>query len=302
MSGKSKGTIDWIKNKISRLAISSKALEDNLRQTDIAMSEPTPIYADVNDGSVYKGLINGVVTKEVEMIRAKMYNVLDRIDEMKLTIVGYEDQLNEDGSPILDEDGDTVKLPIINTSKRDFSSTLKRVSKNPDIDYELIYVINNTNTAVGMDGDEFVNSGEFKFELNYNETPRYIIEKYIVKAHIYKINDLKSYIEFFFYDIDDGYDVLRKSFTRNLIKSIDDDKVNTIIDFNEFGFISDTQDLGVKSLRIFLYENIEMVKSYRRNGFVVVGFDVNNKIVEYPVKDKYKSEELEVLYQKKADK
>lgn len=289
--------IDWIKNKLARMAIATSSIEKNLMSQNEFISTQTAIYADVNEGNMFKGLVNGEVTREVEMIRAQMYRIMEAADELSLNIVGYET------GPDL-ETGEIVTIPIFKPTKKNRTSAVKRIKTDEfDNEHSLRYVINNQD--LGLDSvegfEDHDSKSNFSFEFTYNETPRFSLETHLKKINIREIDESESILEMYYNEFDDDYNVSSKNFTRNLLKLFDNDKkVDTITEFKEIGFITTNKDFGCGEMRGFMYKNPVFIRQLRFNGSIVVKYKVTNVMVEFPVADKYKNQELEQLYAEKA--
>ncbi len=289
--------IDWIKNKLMRLAVSTSTVEQTLH-TQNGFIEQTAIHADVNDGSMFKALLNGEMTREVEMIRAQMYAITERADTLSLNIVGYESEV--------DENGEIVRVPVFKPEKKSFVSALKRMKTDEfDKEFPLRYSVQNTD--YGLDSYEGVLDHDarsnFKIEFGHYDLPKFTIEEHLQKLNVREINDSETILELYFNKYDDGYDVRRKVFTSELNSLFESGKkLNTLITFREVGFITDKNDKGTQPLRSFLYKEPEFLRQVEFNGFIVVKFKVKNVMIDFPIADKYRNAELDKLYEENASR
>lgn len=292
--------INWIKNKLTRLAISASSVENNLKGgASEFISSQSAVYADVHDGHMLQGLIKGEVTEEVEMIRAQMYKVMEAANNLQLNIVGYETGPDP-------ETGETVTIPIFKPAQKNRVHALKRIKTDEfDKEYGLRYVINNED--FGLDKlDSIVDhnmTSNFKFEFTYDEIPRFNLEEFIFKVNVREINEEESILEMYYSMYDDGYNIFSKAFTSTLNQMYDNEnKLDGLLGFNEVAFCTTRKDLGANELRAFMYKSPEFIRQLKFNGFIVIKFKVKNAMVEFPLADKYINEKLDQLYEEKAER
>lgn len=292
--------INWVKNKLARLAIATSSMEKNLSSNaDDFLSSQNAVYADIHDGHMIQGLIKGEVTQEVEMIRAQMYKIMEAADDLQLTISGYETGPDP-------ETGEIVSVPVFKPVKKNHVFALKRV-KTDEFDHEhaLRYVINNEDFGLdSVDGikDHDMKSN-FKFELTYSELPRFELDERITKINIREIDEEFSILEMYYNQYDDGYNVLSKAFASTLNNMYDSgNKLDVLLGFNEIGFSTTKKDMGVKELRAFMYKDPEFIRQTKFNGCIVCKFKVKNVMVDFPMTDKYINEKLEELYENKSER
>lgn len=288
--------IEWVKNKLMRLAISTASIEQNLHLESDFISTESAVHSDVNEGSMFKALLKGELTREVEMIRAQLYAITEASNDLSLNIVGYEKSVDEEGNQIM--------VPVFKPVKKNHVASLRRIkTDNLDNEHNLRYVI--INDDYGLDSYEgsinHDDKSNFKVEFTYEEYPKFQLDEFLQKINIREIDEEKSILELYFHKYNNGYDIKSKVFHSNLISLFEKgNKLDSLINFKEVGFVTSKSDKGVKPLYGFLYHSPEYLRQLEFNGSIVVKFIVKNSMVEFPITDKYKNEELEKLYESNA--
>lgn len=267
-------------NFIDKLRIGYKALilsTGNVGKNILNSSPETTLIDNAPEVKVQytlaEALLNGVVTKEVENLRAQYYMVTDTMANMSIKMT-----YDANGEPILDEHG-VHKYEINN--KYSYLKLKKVVGDGQDTQYPIVAQIMNDVYCDKMVFDK-LRAMVYKFETSYDEMelkPIRDINKFAYKVIIRDISEKESLLEFYFpnneweYESPNNYNLFIK-----LLKNTNLNTVNSLIGFESFGFVTDENDIGVNSNKVFLFNNPKVHKINTHGNYTIVKYKVEKEI------------------------
>ena len=126
---------NWIKKQMVNLAIAIGNVGKNtLSQEGISGDIETTKHRRLNQDSIMDSLLRGEITEDVEKLRWRIYKTITSIKKYDSIVIGY----TNDG------------YPIMKTSYVGDSEKLSKIKSEPNDEYKLIMVVDNTNIASGV--------------------------------------------------------------------------------------------------------------------------------------------------------
>lgn len=293
--------------------LSASNIEENaLKNTDSMLSD----FGDnktLSQTNTLQDMLNGVMTEEVQMIRARYYKILENANNYsynmnKHKVKPIEYKKDENGEYMLNENGSYIEEAfdpsqfidgaIEKTNPFSRNSLSKVVTDNEDSNFTLLYSINNTLTDSSRHDEPQVT----KLQLNnYNKFPKFSLALYSESLKIREIDSEHSLLEFYIRDFDDKFN--KHKFTRsllnNLSKGLNNKQIDALFNFDEIAFETDMSDKGTKPLRSFIYTDPTFHKMVKFNNYYIIKYKVKNEVVNINLVDKYKIEALEKKYDDK---
>lgn len=288
--------IKWIKNNLIALALATSKVENNaLNNNGNLLSNESEAHQKNNSGSLKDALLNGVITKEVEDLRWRMYKVLEAADnDNKQVIRGY-----------LPPDEDGFEAPIMGILSK--SAALKKVVLDDFDSYPLEFLVNNDtetlnssdNLKLQLDGTKVEPSK--KLEIVYDSLTKFKVENFCTKLNIRTIDEKTKLGELYFSAYHDGYSPAHALFIAELTRMYDSQRYNYMFDIKSIGFVS-SNDMGVKDNLGFLYNVNKYDKIIKFNGYFIVKFILDVELENVNIFEKYRMGELDQKYNDKTPK
>lgn len=313
--------MNWLKNKIAGLLISTANIEKNIfTQEKNLLSDAATKHSEKETGTLMNSLKNNVVTQEVLDLRWRTYKILNETGNLSSSIVGYE----ADGTP------------ITKTVNKNYRIGLKKVTLDTHDNYPLEMVVNNDDIVIGgneaMENDHIVLldkasmnydddgnlisathgeiGGEEYFATTKNDKPivvtseqtrQFCIERYAKKMNVRKISNTEKLLEFYVSKYPDEYNRSSRFFLSDLKKAIESPEKANMLEINYVDFISN-KTIGVPDYLEFRYEITQFDKIIEFNGNYVIKFKANAVVNGDNILVKYKQAELENKYKNKVKK
>lgn len=279
---------------------------DAVIEAPVSGGESSEVIAEVTADNVFSDLLRGEETQRVKEFRDRYYRVYLESKKYKYVVdapkgdrdSAWEDVFNPDCRRMVKIEGNTKNKPKI---MEDDSPMPVLVIQDSTIDNkgEVVDVIKDKKVE-GVVHSTVVTDIEsciFKIERN-GFIPRILIEPYIKRVVVKKIDDTHSRLELYlpfytrqFYKKD--------SLVKSEIERIRNGSKSDLFDFESFLFITDNA-WGTTDLRLFhfndlVYENIDVF-----DGSYVVSFNCSNVLVDYDVTEQYRLKEVDEKYAEMA--
>lgn len=277
-----------LKRFFTYLSLATLNVEQNaLSNMGNDMSDNNRIKLQKEVDNLASDLIQGRVTREVELLRSRMYKVIKESSKLKLEF---------DGKRV----GSSNTIDNIKAVKK----SVKDVITEPSDKYKLIMAINNTpyinsvadtlNLSQGQIDDYSVGS-EYKIILDRDITPKFKLEDYTKKLHVKHIKDDEYLLEFWVSKYKDKYNKKSGFFLNALQKIQDSPKTSDILDFKSVEFITQ-HDYGVEDFMYFNFSMESYDKIVEYDGYYII--KIKSKVIsnKSSVIDKFVDKELEEKY------
>jgi len=309
---------EWIKHKIRNLLIGLTVFDKKmLSQANSGSDSNIGVVYDKNAESLLHGLKNGVINKEVETLRWRMYKVLDESKNIKTKVISYD----EDGFPITES---VVFNPSVGLSK---------IKVDNFDDYKLELVVNNDEitlstflegieevkqedivTSVDLDGNSTATIGTIKTEqadevesANKAERvitcvrdfrPKFQIENFAKKMNVRTISETEKLLEFYVSKYSDEDDRKSSLFLSEIKKAINNPRATDFLDILSVTFVS-YNTTGVKDMLDFEYKITKFDKLVEFDGYYIVKFKAEVIKNGESLIEQYREEELDKKYENK---
>jgi hypothetical protein len=309
---------EWIKHKIRNLLIGLTVFDKKmLSQANSGSDSNIGVVYDKNAESLLHGLKNGVINKEVETLRWRMYKVLDESKNIKTKVISYD----EDGFPITES---VVFNPSVGLSK---------IKVDNFDDYKLELVVNNDEitlstflegieevkqedivTSVDLDGNSTATIGTIKTEQadeveSNNKTervitcvrdfrPKFQIENFAKKMNVRTISETEKLLEFYVSKYSDEDDRKSSLFLSEIKKAINNPRATDFLDILSVTFVS-YNTTGVKDMLDFEYKITKFDKLVEFDGYYIVKFKAEVIKNGESLIEQYREEELDKKYENK---
>ncbi len=290
----------WFRKNTAIFALAMANVEKDL------LTQKDPDGADVshtlniNQNTLSDDLERGILSVAVQELRWRMYETLNRTQELKSIISHY----------ITDADG--TQVPVYTTkeiSAEDIRRSLSKVKLDSFDNYSLAMVIDNSPiTIAGKDIDLDINeNGKIEeFDLKqerpiqvYREAVcKFNIENYAKKLHVRNISEDEKLLEFVFSKFADQYDKKSTLFISELKRALVNPRSSNMLDIREVGFIT-LNSVGAKDLLEFTYEIVKFDKIVEFNGNYIIKFIAKPIINGVSLTSKYDGGKLQEKYNKK---
>lgn len=307
----------WLNKQVSMFVLATANVEKDMLSQKEPNAEDINHVLNISQGTLADDLKRGIISESVIELRWRMYETINRTQELKSRISHY----------IKDADG--IDVPVYETREitaEDNRRLLSKIKLDKTDNYPLEFVIDNSPiTLAGKDIDDMEMSGEIKKIINkegdeiteygkvknddFNikqERPikieryyvtKFFIEQYANKLHIRTINEEEKLLEFVFNKYADVYDKRSTLFISELKKVFNNPK-NSILDINVVSFITNNS-LGIKDFLEFHYEIIKFDKIIEFEGTYIIKYTAKPIINGVSIIDKYKGGKLEEKYRNK---
>lgn len=298
------------------LVATSNVQQNALNDLGDTMLSDGGVQKVIQNQTMASALLNGEVTEEVKLLRARYYKVLDKMDSV--TIKAKNNNLfvkenyieDENGNANYDVSDDKFKSSPENgehtyeyevVDKFNYLQLKKVKTDELDSEYPLEMVIQNS-LIYSSDTTKLVTT-DYKFIVDYGEyIGKYNLRKHAEMVKIKMINNDESLLEFYipFEDFEPDANKPHQSLINDLKKSKSDKELENLLIFGEIGFYTDEKDIGVKSMRHFVYGEPKFVRMVEFNHNYVIKFKVTNLVKNFYVGDNYTMDDLDKLYEQKA--
>ena len=298
----------WIKNQMMALSLALSSVEKNaLSQIGGQLSDNTKMVQRHTQGMMYDSLINGELTEEVKLLRARLYKVIEATDNIRIKGVAFQNELDENPDDEFDEnkysDGVYTEHEEFNTSGvivevRDNKTTLSKVKLDSEDDYEPdMVIINEPHTLSSFEGLDINNKQFVPLVIRRSFHPRFLLENFITKLVVRKITDQEKLLEFYISKYPKEFDVNSKLFLKYFEKEKDRLKSDLFV-MDGVEFITEDNDIGVDYGYLHEFDNLKIQKIIEFDGHYVVKYIGELTNVE-DVRNFYHDEELDKKYANK---
>jgi len=249
------------KNKIIAIFLALSNVEKNaLGQETKALSDDVGNEQSVKQNQLALDLLQGRITQEVKDLRWRTYKILEHVQTKDFTL-----QYDEHGNPMK-----------ATSKNKNYHEKLKKVKTDPSLPYKLEMVIDNTPTKtqgytdMNSESDNLTASEHdthiksiSKIKLNRSTIPRFKLETYIKKLHIYGISETEKLLEIHI----SKYPIVEDRTHRMFIKEIEAAMVNsrniTTLEIDSIEFIT-YKDIAVSDSRFFKFNelNLELIVEF----------------------------------------
>ena len=279
------------------LALTIVKVEKNaLGQNGELLSSSSESEQQIKQNQLAQDLIQGRVTEEVILLRARLYKVIEATGELENLI-----------KPTLNDKGEITGYDISKSSKK--KPIHKKIKGDPFNFGKILMIINNEPITVSV-LDTLESIGEYGVKqensiiINRDIRPRFELEKYTTKLFIRELDvedtDDKL-LEFHIPKYSDCYN--RK--TNLLISDINKTKANPknsdLIDIKSVGFITN-KDIGVKDFLEFQYKINCFYGIYEFDGNFIIKFIASPMVKGENILEKYRNHKLDDKYNNKEFK
>lgn len=284
----------WIKKQFLYLSIALTNVEKNaLGQSGNVMSDDTNITQKQRVNQLADDLIQGRITEEVTLLRARLYKIIEATDELENAV-----------KPILNDKGELVGYDISEAPKK--KSIHKKIKGDPFDSYEVLMIINNEPiTASVLDSFERINKYGIKQDnsivINRDIKPKFDLEKYSTRLFIRKIDSDKRLLEFYIPKYPDKYDRKTNLLISNIKKAKMNPRNSDILDIKSVGFITN-KDVGVRDFLEFQYLIEKYDKIVEYDGNYIIKFIATPMVEGNRILEKYRSHKLDEKYKNKEFK
>jgi len=286
--------MNWFKRAIFHISIALSKVEKNaLGQIGNNLSDDTNAVQRHMQGTLADDLLQGRLTEEVTLLRARLYKVIEATQELRNNI-----------KPILNENGEIINYDIsVKSSKKPL---YRKIKGDPFDDYKVLMEINNRPiTASVLESLERIGNygiiNEFSIIINREIHPRLEIEKYTKKLLIRKISESKRLLEFYIPKYYDEYDKKTVFLISSIRKAQSAPKNSDLLDIKSVGFVTNG-DAGVKDFLEFQYMITEFDKIVEYDGNYIIKFFATPMVEGENIFEKYRSHKLDEKYKNKEFK
>ncbi len=309
----------WIKRKIRNLLMSLTVFDKKMLSQTTSGSNIGIVY-DKNAESLLHGLKNGVINKEVETLRWRMYKVLDESKNIKTKVISYD----EDGYPITEsvafnptvglskikvDDFDDYKLElVVNNDEITLSTFLEGIEEvKPEDILTSIDLDGNQTATIGtikteqVDEVESANKIERVISCVRDFRPKFQIENFTKKMNVRTISETEKLLEFYVSKYSNDGDRKTSLFLSEINKAIKNPRATDFLDILSVRFIS-YNTVGVKDMLDFEYKITKFDKLVEFDGYFVIKF--KSEVIKNgeSLIEQYREEELDKKYENREKK
>lgn len=284
----------WLKNKFVALIISLYNVEKNaLGQEMKDLSHDVGNEQSVKQNQLAQDLLQGRITQEVKDLRWRTYKILEHVQTKDFTLQ-------------YDEHGNATKA----TSKnKNYHEKLKKIKVDPTLPHKLELVIDNTPTKtqgytdINTDSDVMSESEHTtyikpnsKIKFIRSSVPRFKLEYYVKKLHIYGISDTEKLLEFHVSKYAVTEDRTQRMFIKEMeIATKNPRNITTLeleaIEFNTY------KDIAVSDSRYFKFDNLKLQPIIEFDGDFLIRYTSNINAWSVSTIEKYREKELDAKYE-----
>lgn len=282
-----------------------------MRGADIVITDSSP-DSEIHENKTIKE--HEIIVDEVTV--DKYYRVFREANNYNVTLGGLmkeDDDINtvnnvSEGMVELEmapEDGPDITATAVKKVWKDkpFSELLKTDGyKITLVQYAKDYENDVETRAKEAETGKAIDSDTNIFKVTREDTPRFAFEKYLRQV-VVKENktEKQTVIEFYFSVYARQFWKIDSLFIAEMERIVSDTRrLPDIFDFNSIGFVTD-KAFGSPDLFYFEYKPLGYIGTVKYDGNYVVSFIAEQKTKE-DLTEKYKTEELDKLYQMKAPK
>lgn len=286
--------LKWFKRQVSYLALAMANVEKNaFGQSGDVLSDDIGTVQRHRQGTVADDLLQGRITQEVTLLRARLYKVIEAVDELENAV-----------KPILNDKGEITGYDISESFKK--KPIHRTIKGDPSDDYKVSMVINNEPiTASVLDSFERIGKYGIKQDnsivINRDILPKFQIEKYATRLFIRDIDSEHKLLEFYIPKYPDQFDRKTNLLISTIKKSILQPKNSDLLDIKSVGFITNN-DIGVKDFLEFQYLIEKYDKIVEHDGNYIIKFIAKPMVEDNRILEKYKNDELEEKYKNKESR
>ena len=275
----------WIKNQIMALSMALSSVEKNaLSQDGQRLSDDTKMVQRHTQGMLMDSLIQGEVTEEVKLLKARLYKVTEATNKIQVSEVSYD----KDGNPVY-----SIKI-------KDHKRVLDKLNLDPEDSFKANMVIINTpdtlSIAEGLGDARTTPPLPIKVKREFHT--KFSIEKYVTKLVVRHVTDEDKLLEFYIPIATKQFDVNSKLFKKyfNSQKSLFIG--SDLFAINNVEFVTTLKDIGVDDGFLYNFKLHGVDKIIEFDGYYVVKYFATLDNVE-DVKDYFVHKELDEKYANK---
>jgi len=250
------------------------------------LSDDTNTLQRYRQGTLADDLLQGRLTEEVKLLRARTYKVLETMDKQRVNI-----------KPIIDNYGNITEYEYLGTSKKN-NSTVGIIhydsdSLKPIMEIENRLILPSLGDAmdIKIDGIKI----EHTIMVERDVLPKFNLEEYTKKIIIKEGSDNKFIVEFYLYNKPDDTKRTTYLLISEIKKILDEPAKSDITNIKEVGFITKS-NIGVEDNLAFQY-NIEKIENIVEfDNYFVFRFVATPIINGENIYEKYKREDLDMKY------
>ena len=307
----------WIKNQIIGVMAALSAVEENaLKQTGASLSDDTKMHQRLTQGTLMDSLINGEITEEVKLLRARLYKVTEAMDSMVIHLK-------------YDENGEAV----YEYEEQDYKTALSKLTIEPSDEYppELVFFNKNETDGINDAANSFLSTAKVidnpKFNPDQEEhdidnpktivigevsnvekkpliilrdySARFIVEKHISKVISRIIDSKHRLIELHIPKYPKAYNKNSSMFLKYFVKEMRVPEKSDLFEIKGLEFVTTNSTIGITHGILFEFSDVVFDKIVEFDGHYVIKYKTKILNVE-DVKDYFKHEELDKLYETNA--
>lgn len=286
--------INWIKKMFIYLMFALSNVEKNaLSQKGEDLNDNNSITQKMRVNQLADDLIQGRITEEVILLRARLYKVIEASSELENAV-----------KPILNDNGEITGYDIsVPANKKPLHKKIKGDSFD---NYKVLMVINNEPiTASVLDSFERIDKYGIEQEnsiiVNRDIHAKFNIEKYAKKLFIREIDSETRLLEFYIPKYYDEYNRTSNLLISAIKKAMVNPRQIDLLDIKSIGFITN-KDIGVKDFLEFQYLIDKFDKIVEYDGNYVIKFIGKVMVENENILEKYRNEKLDEKYNNKEFK
>ena len=275
----------WFKNQMMALAVALSNVEKNtLSQVSENSNAGLDMTQRKTQGTIWDALINGEMTEEVKLFRARIYKVTEAMNKVVVSVKGY------------DENG----YPIYDITAKDDAARLKKHRVDTTDKYTPEVIFHNKLITKGLHetSNSVDDEGEPALIIMRDFLPRFLLEKYTHKVIVRKITDQEKLVEFYILKTPAQFQTNSKFFL-TFFKKIMKDLKHDFFKINSIEFMTGLDDIGVDESYLVELDIKDIVKVVEFDEYYVVKY--NAKLTNFEdTKEFFTDENLDKLYEQKA--
>lgn len=240
-------------------------------------------------GTLADDLLQGRLTEEVKLLRARTYKVIEAMDKKKVNI-----------TPIIDADGNVSDYQYSGLSEKNNSTDgiiyYDSDSLKPIMEIENRLIFPSFTDSIGLNIDEIKLGHTIMVERDV--LPKFNLEEYTKKIIVKESSDNKFIIEFYVNNKPDKIKRTTYLFISEVKKLLNEPSKSDLTNIKEVGFITNS-NAGVENGLEFQYKIEEIENIVEFSDFFVFRFIATPIVNGEKIYDKYKREDLDTKYQNK---
>jgi hypothetical protein len=258
--------------------------ENSLKINGNQLSDDTKMMQRHTQGMLMDSLINGEVTEEVKLLRARLYKVIEATNKIQVSGVSYDEDDN----------------PIYTITEKNYKSILEKVVVDDEDNFKPEMVIINTPDTLGMVEGMDINTKALPPIVARREfTPRFLLERYVTKMIVRHVSDTDKLLEFYIPMTTEQFNVNSRLFLKFFKKEISLFARSDLFDIKGIEFITENNDIGIDDGLLHEYDLHGVSKIIEFNGYYVVKYyatlnnveDIKNYFIHKELDEKYANKE-----------